>query len=99
MYKSRWDTARRKNILIVDDINDSGATLNWIKEDWESGCFPNERNTWDTVWNHNVRFATLFDNTASAFTAVDYTVNEINKLEKDVWIVFPWEKQFLELSR
>jgi hypoxanthine phosphoribosyltransferase len=23
-------------ILIVDDINDSGATINWIKEDWTS---------------------------------------------------------------
>lgn len=29
-----------KNILIVDDINDSGATLNWIKEDWQDRLFP-----------------------------------------------------------
>ena len=28
----RSDPALRKNILIVDDINDSGATFNWIKE-------------------------------------------------------------------
>lgn len=98
MYKSRWDTARRKNILIVDDINDSGATLNWIKQDWPSGCFPGEQ-SWDAVWNNNVRFATLFDNAASQFTDVNYTAHEINKLEKDVWIVFPWEKQFVELSR
>ena len=28
-----------KKILIVDDINDSGATLNWIKQDWMSGCY------------------------------------------------------------
>ena len=26
-----------KNILIVDDINDTGATFQWIKEDWPSG--------------------------------------------------------------
>lgn len=99
LYKSRWDTARRKNILIVDDINDSGATLNWIKEDWASGCFPDETIAWNSVWNNNVRVATLFDNAASTFDSVDYTANEINKLEKDLWIVFPWEKQFLDLSK
>ena len=34
---------KRKKILIVEDINDSGATLQWIKKDWESGCFPDEK--------------------------------------------------------
>jgi hypoxanthine phosphoribosyltransferase len=29
---------RAKEILIVDDINDSGATINWIMEDWPGGC-------------------------------------------------------------
>ena len=28
------DAARGLNILIVDDINDSGDTLNWIRRDW-----------------------------------------------------------------
>ena len=39
----------------------------------------------------NVRFASLLDNQASNFGDVDYTAMEINKMEKDVWVVFPWE--------
>ena len=31
-----------KNILIVDDINDTGATFNWIVNDWESSCHPGD---------------------------------------------------------
>ena len=88
-YKSRWDVARRKKILIIDDINDTGATFKWIKEDWQSGCLPSEQ-TWETVWHNNVRFASLVDNQASEFD-VDYSWKEINKAEKDVWVVFPWE--------
>ena len=81
----------RKNILIVDDINDTGATFNWIKEDWPGGCLPNDPK-WDTVWGNNVRFATLTDNGASnAEIPVSYTCHEINKAEEDVWLVYPWE--------
>ena len=80
-----------KNILIVDDINDSGATFNWIINDWKSGCFP-EDPSWDEVWNRNVRFAVLVDNLASDCEyAMDYTGMEINKAENDVWVDFPWE--------
>ena len=90
-YKTRWDIARRKNILVVDDINDTGATFNWIKEDWKSSCLPDEP-TWDTVWHKNVRFATITDNLSSEFDGkVDYSVHEVNKAEEDVWLVYPWE--------
>ena len=89
--KSRWDLNKRKKILIVDDINDTGATFNWIKQDWQSSCFPNE-STWDTVWHNNVRFATITDNLSSEFNGkVDYSVHEVNKAEEDVWLVYPWE--------
>ena len=79
-----------KNILIVDDINDTGATFNWIKQDWQAGCLPDDPK-WKTVWGNNVRFATLTDNGASEFAGVNYTCHEINKAEKDVWLVYPWE--------
>ena len=88
---ARWDLSLRKNILIVDDINDTGTTFNWIKEDWQSSCLPDEE-SWETVWHKNVRFATLTDNLASEFNGtVDYTCHEINKAEEDVWLVYPWE--------
>ncbi len=80
-----------KNILIVDDINDTGATFNWIMKDWPSGCFP-EDPTWDEVWNNNVKFAVLVDNLASQCKVkMDFVGKEINKAENDVWVDFPWE--------
>ena len=79
-----------KNILIVDDINDQGSTIAWIKKDWPSGCFP-DHNQWTKTWGHNVRFATLTNNIASKET-VDYSVWEVNKAEEDCWLVYPWEE-------
>ena len=80
-----------KNILIIDDINDTGATLEWIVNDWQSGCLPTDPE-WDAVWGHNVRFAVLIDNLSSNFSyKVNYAAEEINKAEDDVWIVYPWE--------
>jgi xanthine phosphoribosyltransferase len=80
-----------KNILIVDDINDSGATLNWIKEDWQSSCFPKDKR-WKEVWGSNVRVACVYDNESSKSKLdVAYSAVTINKADKDVWIVFPWE--------
>ena len=82
---------RAKEILIVDDINDSGATINWIMEDWPSGCLPDDP-VWKEVWNNNVRFAVLVDNLASQCNSkMDYVGMEINKAENDVWVDFPWE--------
>ena len=85
------DAYEGKNILIVDDINDTGATFNWITKDWQAGCMPRD-DKWQSIWNNNVRFATLTDNLASEFTEhCAYTCHEINKSEEDVWLVYPWE--------
>lgn len=81
----------RKKILIVDDINDSGRTLQWIMDDWQSSCCASATEVWQSVWNQNVKFAVLVNNTASKFE-VNYQGLEINKAEEDSWIVYPWEQ-------
>jgi hypoxanthine phosphoribosyltransferase len=76
------DADRGCNILIVDDINDSGDTLNWIRKDWQV----------DSKWGHNVRVAVLYDNESSASEHTpDYSAQDINKAHDPQWIVFPWE--------
>jgi hypoxanthine phosphoribosyltransferase len=92
LIKSRWDPKLRKNILVVDDINDTGATFNWLVNDWQTSCFPNEKDAWNAVWHGNVRFAVMTNNLSSNFN-VDYHWHEVNKAEKDVWLVYPWEKE------
>ena len=86
------DAFAGKNILVVDDINDQGSTLNWIMNDWPSGCFPdNER--WDHIWGNNVRFAVIVDNLSSQCSVgMNYWGIEVNKAENDVWIEFPYEE-------
>lgn len=84
-------SAPYKNILIVDDINDTGATFNWIMKDWPSSCLPNDPD-WKWVWNNNVRFAVIVDNLSSQCNVkMDYVGMEINKAEQDVWVEFPYE--------
>jgi uncharacterized protein len=88
---SASNPALRKRILIVDDINDSGATINWIQQDWQSSCLPDDP-AWQEIWGQNVRFAVLINNEASASCMTPSYVSEyINKQEEPSWIVFPWE--------
>ena len=91
VYDTMCSGDGRKNILIVDDINDSGATLNWIMQDWQSSCFPKDKR-WKETWGNNVRVAVLVDNEASKSKLnVSYSAVDLNKADEDVWIVFPWE--------
>ena len=85
------DAFNGKRILIVDDINDSGATLDWIQEDWCSGCFPDDPR-WNTIWGNTVRVAVLVDNdTSHTGMPISYYSMDINKEADPCWIVFPWE--------
>jgi hypoxanthine phosphoribosyltransferase len=79
-------------ILIVDDINDTGATLNWIRNDWQNSCIPNDTDRWSQIWGNTTRFAVMVNNEASEFKDVDYVGMSINKLEEPIWCVFPWEE-------
>ena len=73
------DAKLGKNILVVDDINDTGATFEWLSNDWGLNG------------GDNVRFATLTENLSSNFDGVDYSCYAVNKAEEDVWLVYPWE--------
>ena len=81
------DETAQKNILIVDDINDTGATFNWVKQDWHSSVYKGA----ETVWGDSVRFAVITENLSSEFDGVNYYAHEVNKAEEDVWLVYPWE--------
>lgn len=95
------------NILIMDDINDTGATFQWIVDDWQKSndavvptvsvptidmpVHNHKIDRWKEVWHKNVRFAALVNNLSSEFD-VDYSSLEINKKENPEWIVFPYEE-------
>ena len=87
------DSEARSNILIVDDINDSGATIKWLKQDWEASCMGAvAADIWSGIWSSNVRFAVLVNNETSEFKDINYAARTVNKLDDPQWIVFPWEE-------
>ena len=67
-----------RNILVVDDINDSGSTLHAVLEQ----CY------FKAI--HKPKFATLLSKDSSKFE-VDVCGERINKDKENDWIVFPWE--------
>jgi len=79
------DASNGKKILVLDDINDTGETFKWIKQDWEGSVVD------DIDWGNNVRFAAIIDNIPSEMD-VEYSSMEINKMEDPSWIVFPFEE-------
>tara|TARA_B100000674_G_scaffold334042_1_gene278997 strand:- start:113 stop:622 length:510 start_codon:yes stop_codon:yes gene_type:complete len=93
---NKWmaqDALDGKKILIVDDINDTGDTLAWIKEDWNNSAKLYEQGKSPEInWEANIRFAVLTENEPSKFGDVDYVSKFINKNENPQWIVFPWEE-------
>lgn len=78
--KEILNTHVHDNILLVDDINDTGHTLNTIHE-----VFYNDFNFSD------LRTATLFSKATSEFKDVDFFARELSA-DYDPWIVFPYEE-------
>jgi xanthine phosphoribosyltransferase len=67
-------------ILIVDDINDSGTTIAYLREVLVShGCS-----------EPNIRVAVLINNSRSK-ARVEYAGSHIDRGEDKRWYVFPWE--------
>ena len=68
------------NILIVDDINDSGSTIAYLRQVLtEHGCS-----------QPNIRVAVLINNSRSK-AKVEYAGSDIDRGEDKRWYVFPWE--------
>lgn len=81
-----------KNVLIVDDINDTGKTLVSVRNKVIKTLHPefNENGDKKIFELNNVKYAVLIDNIPSPFD-VDYFALKIDKSKNDEWIVFPWE--------
>jgi hypoxanthine phosphoribosyltransferase len=79
-FPSWGDLQNEDNVLIVDDLVDTGLTLQKIKKiekiiNWERS----DKKTWV--------YATIYYKPKTIFVP-DYTVKEF---DNDEWIVFPWE--------
>lgn len=84
------DALDGKNILIIDDINDTGKTIRKLKKEWSEN--PGD---WSKIFHvGNVKFAVTINNEASK-QSVDYYGYTINKYENPEWCVFPWESWWL----
>lgn len=67
-------------ILIVDDINDSGSTLDYLREVLVShGCS-----------EPHIRVAVLVNNVSSR-ARVEYAGTHMDRAQDKRWFVFPWE--------
>tara|TARA_B100001175_G_C19087544_1_gene438890 strand:+ start:8 stop:451 length:444 start_codon:yes stop_codon:yes gene_type:complete len=73
-----YSTNKYDSILIIDDINDTGATFDLIHKNIKAT-------------NKDIRYAVLIDNTSSNFKT-QYKGTIIDKSKNPIWIVFPWEK-------
>ena len=80
LLKNILNTYVNSNILLIDDVNDTGETLCDILK------IVNGEMTFS-----DIRVATLFCKTQSQFKEVDFYARELTP-DYDPWIVFPYEE-------
>jgi hypoxanthine phosphoribosyltransferase len=81
-----------KNILVMDDILDSGATMAELKVIFEKLHDMQVVKELD-----NIKYATLYYNYANNAEFIpDYYARQIDKSLRDDWIVFPFEQWWKE---
>lgn len=73
-------TRAGERILIVDDINDSGSTIDRVRRSIKEAA----------AIDTHVRVGVLINNVRSKAN-VDYWVGEIDRATDKRWFVFPWE--------
>jgi len=80
MQKLAVATREGRAILLVDDINDSGSTIEALRKSLIGHC----------AVDAGVRVAVLIDNLRSR-AKVDYRSRTIDRSTDKRWFVFPWE--------
>ena len=73
-------TRAGEKLLLVDDINDSGATIKALRDGMMRA---------GAIADH-LRFATVLDNVRS-IERVDYAFRSLDRETQKDWFIFPWE--------
>ncbi len=74
-----------KKVLIVDDICDSGETLEWIHSELTKQAGEN-------ITTEFLKTMVLIHNDACKVHVPNYTGTHVNKAENNVWVQFDWEQ-------
>lgn len=90
------EIANGHRILVVDDINDTGKTFEWIKNDWSESTQFLEKQSKEWPWDR-IKFAALVHNFPSSMPS-DFFGKLINKNVNPSWLVFPWENWYNKIK-
>ena len=69
------------NILVIDDINDTGKTLLGISDNIDKFRL-----------NSDIKYATIFNKQSSSFKQTDFYAVEVLLDSDNTWIAFPYEE-------